>query len=178
MTSLRTIASRIRETADEKGWQKPDWETNFVQKLAFALTELDEGVQWVHGTGADPLGEELADTAIRLLDVVHAIWPERWSPGRIEDRRSVPKPVHVGAFQPIEVLVWPTVRHICRAIECWRKNDPFFGAKDAMIHCELGIMEIFRLADRVGIDLLSEIEKKTAFNATRPHLHGKGRNVG
>ncbi len=176
-SDLRAIAIRVSALAIEKGWQKPEWSTNFVAKLAFAITELNEGVDWVHGRGKDPLSIELADTAIRLLAVIEGIWPTSWCPGRIEGRVRSQGPA-VAYFQPIEVGVWPIVRHICEAIECWRKNDPKYGAKDAMISTELAILETFRLADRLGIDLMDEIEKKTIVNSLRPHLHGKGQDVG
>ncbi len=172
--SLRAIAENVAELAIAKGWQKPDWD-NFVPKLAFAITELNEAVDWVHGRGKDPVGIELADTAIRLLAIVQGIWPDAWSPGRIEGRRPTRR---IGLYQPIEVGVWPIVRHICEAIECWRKNDPRYGKKDAMISTEMAILETFRLADSLGINLITEIETKTLVNALRPHLHGKGQNVG
>lgn len=178
MTSLYETAARIREVADSKGWQKPDWETNFIHKLAFTVTELNEAVEGVHGTQADPLDVELADTVIRLLDVVHALWPEKWSPGRIEGRIRPVARIPTGLFQPIEVGVWPILKHLSHAIESWRVNDPTFGKKDAMVSCELAILETFRLADRLGLDLDAAIERKVAYNATRQMLHGKGRNVG
>lgn len=183
MSDLRALAARVSAIAIEKGWQPPDWETNFIQKLAFAITELNEGVDWVHGIGKDPIEMELADTAIRLLAVVHGLWPERWSPGRIESRRPPTLPSGAiaherGFYQPIEVGVWPVVRHICDAMECWRKRDPEWAQKDAMISTEMAILETFRLADRLGIDLMVQIQKKAEINAQRPHLHGKGQNVG
>ena len=47
-----------------------------------------------------------------------------------------------------------------------------------MICCELALLETFRLADRMGIDLMAVIESKSTANAARPRLHGKGRSVG
>ncbi len=173
--NLFEVAERVSRIASEKGFDKADWDENFVQKLAFVITELDEAVQGAKGIGKDPVELELADVAIRLLACLYGVSGTSWSPGRIEGRRS---PERIGVWQPIEVAVWPILRKVSEAIECWRKNDPEIGRKDAMICCELALLETFRLADRMGIDLLSIIELKTIANAARPHLHGKGRSVG
>jgi len=174
MSTLFITAQRVHEIAVERGFDAADWDENFVQKLAFVITELDEAVQWVEGIGKDPIGVELADTAIRLMTCLRQIWGNDWSPGRIDHRQP---PACVGLYEPIEVACWRVVRHLCGAIEAWRKNDPVFGKKDAMIRVELALREVFRIADRLGIDLPSEIEK-TAVNRVRPKRHGLGRSVG
>lgn len=153
----------------------PDWDENFIPKIAFAITELDEGVQWVEGIGKDPVEIELADTAIRLMSTLYGIWGNDWSAGRILNRV---RPNQIGLFMPLEVAVWPVLRQICKAMECWRKNDPATGKKDAMICIELAVLETFRVADRMGFDLIKEIERKAAKNTMREPLHGKGRSVG
>lgn len=173
--SLHEVAARVSRIALEKGFDKADWDENFVQKLAFVVTELDEAAQGAEGIGKDPVDRELADVAIRLLSCLHNISGDQWSAGRIEARRP---PARIGVWQPIEVALWPILRKLSQAIECWRKNDPEIGKKDAMICCELALLETFRLADRMGIDLMAVIESKSTANAARPRLHGKGRSVG
>lgn len=175
MSILLLTAERVAQIAAERGFDVADWDENFVQKLAFVVTELDEAVQWVEGTGKDPIGVELADTAIRLMACLHQIWGKDWSPSRITHRRE---PRIVGLYEPIEVACWRVVRQLCKAIEAWRKNAPGQGKKDAMICVELALLETFRMADRLGINLIAEIENKTSVNKGRPKQHGLGRSVG
>jgi hypothetical protein len=174
MLDLESQAKAINEIANSKGWERPHWDANFVQKIAFVITEINEGVEGVHGTDKDPIEVELADTAIRILDILEGIWPGKWSQGRVTGRRRNTSRL----FAPIEVAVWPIVKSLCKAIESWRVNAPDSGKQDAMILCELALLETFRVADRLGIDLPCEIEKKCSLNALRPPQHGKGRSVG
>lgn len=173
--NLQETAADVSRIALGKGWDKPDWDVNFVAKLAFAITELSEAVDFVHGIDGEPLEVELADTAIRLLATLYGIWPDTWSPSRIEDRT---RRVTSLRFAPVEVLVWPVVRNLSCAIEAWRKNDPLFGEMDARIYVEKAVLEVFLIADSLGVDLMHIILTKSAKNALRPPLHGKRRSVG
>jgi hypothetical protein len=175
--TLYEIADNVFRIASEKGFDAPDWETNFPAKLLLVITELDEAVQWIEGHGKDPIGVELADTAIRLLSTLRSIWGRDWSAGRVEYRRV---PSRIGTFEPLQVTVWPIIRNVCGAVECWRRNGtaPVNDFKEAMICMELALLETFRAADRLGIDLHAEILAKAEKNAAREKLHGKGRSVG
>ena len=167
--SLQQWAEYVSRVAAEKGWQATTWE-NFVQKMAFAIGELDEGVDGGLGVGKDPLEVELADTAIRLLEALHNLFPN-WSPGRVESRHPSQTP---SRFQSIEQLLWKPLSKISKAIDCWRKGD----RKDAQICVELALLEVFRVADALGIDLMQEIAKKTHVNEGPPPPHRLPRHVG
>lgn len=165
---IKQIAVVCNEIAEANGFERPSWD-NFVAKIAFAITELDEGRDGTLGLASDPLGEELADTAIRVLSVLDAIWGDRWS-DRITHRH--PKPI--SAFAAIEVLLWPTLGYLCKAMEC-RRHDDRLGAETCL---GLALLELWRLADALGIDLTEEVTKKCAKNRVRPHLHGKAYAAG
>lgn len=175
--TLYALAEEVFNVARDRGFDAADWDSNFPAKLLLVITELDEAVQWVEGHGKDPVEVELADTAIRLLNTLHSVWGRDWSAGRVEHRRA---PDRMGTFEPLQVTLWPIIRNICGAIECWRRNgtSPINDRKEAMICMELALLETFRAADRMGIDLLSEIRRKSTKNAMREKLHGKGRSVG
>lgn len=175
VASVKELARQCREMADANGFQAPSWEGNFVHKTAYAITELDEAVDFVHGVtgpGGDPLDEELADTAIRILDLLGGIWGDDWC-SRVESRRpSVMRPAHT--FERLEVIVWPILGHLAKALEAYRHEDQ--GA--AQQRLELALLECFRVADRAGVDLLSAIEAKIEKNRGRAKLHGKARSEG
>jgi hypothetical protein len=166
--NLKQVAKQCDEIAIANGFERPSWD-NLVIKLAFAITELDEARDGAHGTGEDPLAEELADTAIRLLSVLVAIWGDDWG-DRVTHR-------HVSlnsAFAHIEVLLWPIVGHICKAMEA-RRHD---NRSRVCQWIELAILETWRLADTLHIDLDTEVLAKCEKNKSRPHLHGKSYVVG
>ena len=174
VATVHDLAKQCREVADANGFQAPDWETNFVHKTAYALTEIDEAVDYVAGVtghGEEPLGEELADTAIRILDLLEGIWGDGWA-SRVEGRR--PHTDRDSPFQPIQVLVWPIVGHLCKALEAYRHDD----RRAAQQRLELALLETYRTADLVGVDLTDEIEKKIEKNRGRAKLHGKARSEG
>jgi NTP pyrophosphatase (non-canonical NTP hydrolase) len=74
----------------------------------------------------------------------------------------------------LETLIIPAklmlvVSEVVEAMEADRKNDmENMGEELADI-----IIRVADLAGRLGIDLDVEIEKKMAFNRTRPKMHGK-----
>jgi NTP pyrophosphatase (non-canonical NTP hydrolase) len=172
--TVHHLAKWCREIADANGFQAPDWETNFVHKVAYAITELDEAVDYiagVTGAGEDPLEEELADTAIRILDLLGGIWGDSWC-SRVEGRR--PFSTRTSRFQPIQVLVWPIVGHLCKALEAYRHEN----RRQAQQRLELALLECYRVADLVGCNLTREIGLKCEKNEGRPKLHGKARSEG
>ncbi len=172
--TVHELAKRCRDITEANGFQVPDWETNFVHKTAYALTELDEAVDYVAavtGSGDDPLEEELADTAIRILDLLGGIWGDKWC-SRVEKRR--PHSTRTSPYQPIQVLVWPIVGHLCKCLEAYRHENQ----REAQQRLELALLETFRVADLVGCNLTEEIVKKCVKNEGRPKLHGKSRNEG
>jgi NTP pyrophosphatase (non-canonical NTP hydrolase) len=165
---LKQIAKECDDIAAANGFERPDWD-NIVAKLAFTITELDEARDGARGQGADPLPEELADVAIRLLSALHGMWGDNWG-DRVTHRH--PKPIDT--WTPVEVLLWPILGNICKAIEA-RRHD----ARSRVCQwIELALLETFRLADALGIDLNAEVVAKCEKNRGRGHLHGKAYAAG
>lgn len=162
---MREIAGECDRIAAANGFDPPTWE-NIVVKIALAITELDEARDAVHGVGVDPLGEELADTAIRILSILERLWPGEWI-DRVNHERIKMYPVHV--FAPIEVLLWPACGRLCKAIELRRHDNRL----DTRTHLEWALADVFTLATSLGIDLTTEILMKCAKNSKRAQLHGK-----
>ena len=110
----------------------------------------------------DTVGDEIADAVIRLLDLL----------GDFIDRHGLPEwKVNYGidlygedGIPPLltDALV-PIVTDLCIADE---KCDPTFGFLNSIKSLEL-------LCDHLGIDLMTHIDLKLKYNATRPALHGK-----
>lgn len=173
MNELHELAARIRTTNDANGFDAPDWD-RLLNKLMLAVTELHEAVEAVQGTGPDPLAEELADTAIRLVDILVAVWPGDWHDRRKPAPQVRPRPETCLCFDPIQVVLWKPLGMVCAAAESWRydKRD------DTRTAIELALRELFSLADRLGIDLMAEMERKVRRNAERGFRHGKVRGDG
>lgn len=110
----------------------------------------------------DTVGDEIADAVIRLLDLL----------GYFIDRYGLPDwQVSCGSsvygedgIPPMLTdALMPIVTDLCIADE---KCDPTTGILNAIKSLEL-------LCDHLGIDLITHIELKLKYNATRPALHGK-----
>jgi hypothetical protein len=132
------------------------------------VTELHEGRDGADGTGEDPLPEELADTAIRLLDILGAIWGHEWS------YRESASTQPTNLFQAIETLLWKPLGYLCMAAESWRFNNRI----DTRIALEIALREVMWLGEAIGSNMLEEIAAKVNRNAKRGHLHGKKRPDG
>jgi hypothetical protein len=166
---LKKVAKEAGEIAAANGFDRPTWD-NVVAKLAFAMTELDEAHDGAYGIGdGAPLSEELADTAIRLLAILYGIWGDDWG-DRVTNR--TPKPINT--WVPVEVLLWPALSRICKAIEA-RRHDQNSRVCQWI---ELAILELWRLADAMKIDLSAEVLLKCEKNRGRPYLHGKAYAAG
>ncbi|UCF48594.1 MAG: hypothetical protein JSU89_15745 [Myxococcales bacterium] len=164
---IRSFAQSIHAVNLDNGFDPPSWE-NLPIKLMLATTELDEARAATDGTGVDPLGEEFADVAIRLLDILHTLWRDTWY-----DRRASKYPAGL-CFIPVEVLLWSILHWLCNATEQWRDNNQ----TDTRISLELALAETFALAHRLQIDLPSEMEQKLAKNMDRGQCHGRARSDG
>jgi len=108
--SIKELAKSIRETNEKNGFDCPSWD-NLPNKVMFAVTELDEGMDAISGEGKDPLHEELADTAVRILDILYAVWGDEW-----DDRTGSPMQGHLhceATFTPGQVLLWTPLRLLC-----------------------------------------------------------------
>jgi NTP pyrophosphatase (non-canonical NTP hydrolase) len=164
--NLHEMAALTADIAEGNGFAAPTWDT-LPMKLMLAITELREARD---SEDRAALAEELADFALRTLAVLNRIWGDDWASSRIEGRQRT-----TGSFfYPIEVLLFPMISHLCFAVEDWRKERRV----DAKIRIELALLELWRLADRLGIDLETELMKKCEKNRGRGHLHGKVRAEG
>lgn len=181
MADLKEIARECNEIASANGFDRPSW-GNVVEKLAFVGTELDEARDGALGNTDDPLSEELADIAIRLLSILEALWGDGWG-DRVTNRR--PKPINT--YAPIEVLLWPTLGYVFKAIEARRHVPEVASVDDETLRrsrarvgqwIELALLETWRIADALQVDLFAEIEKKSEKNRNRPYLHGKAYAAG
>jgi NTP pyrophosphatase (non-canonical NTP hydrolase) len=168
----KEAADRVVEVNDANGFDRPTME-NLPIKLMLVVTELEEARQATTGETTDPLNEELADVAVRLLHILQSMWPNDWHL-RVQDwhyRNTIPR---TNPFGQIEVLLWPILAQCCDAVESWRKKyEP-----DMQINVEYALAETLKLSRRLGYDLLEEIKTKVEKNAKRGHLHGKARPEG
>ena len=161
----KDMATRINEVNDANGWDRPTLET-LPMKLMIVVTELDEAVMGSIGLGKDPLNEELADVAIRLLHILESVWPDSWTL-----RNSV---LNMNLYQNIEVSLWPIVHWLCSATEYWRSDKSL----DTRISLETALSATRRIARTLGFDLVADIKQKTERNAERGHLHGRAKSAG
>lgn len=165
------LAEWIRRVNQSNGFDAPTWDT-LPTKLMLVVTELNEARDDVRGSGKDPLAEELADTAIRLLDILGAIWSGRWSFRGVTavELNALGNPL----FRSIEEVLWKPLSYVCVAVESWRheKRD------DTRIAIELALRETYAVAVAIGANMGDEIERKVKRNMERGRLHGKKRADG
>lgn len=166
MDDLHAIARECSEIAERAGFQRVTWE-NAPIKILMVYTELDELEE---AETHEERAEELADVAIRLLGILRDIRGDEWA------SRVNPRTVRKGTRRPalIETQVQPIRHKLRRAVEAWRRDNQ----KDAMQWCELALLEAFRTAWRMEIDLHAAILAKMGINRGRPRLHGKVRDAG
>ena len=168
---LHNYAARANKIATEHGFSTPTWE-NLPVKLMFVITEIDELQVAMSCSNVQPETlAELADIAIRTLAVLGALWPDGWADSRITGRGQ---PTVDSLYERPEVLLWPMVHQARKAIGYWRNDNQ----RDVMICLELLLLELWRLADRMRINLYAAIESKMSINEGRPYLHGKKRAEG
>lgn len=160
------FARRTRLINESKKFETPDWK-NFLGKDMLVVSELDECVQGCLPDGEKNAGEELADVAIRLMDVLQALWPDTWTvrPGLY----NVQLPPPGMGLEVLEAMCWKIVHPLCQAAEFWRKND----RDNARIGLEVALAKTGHMAALLRVDLAEFVEKKLQKNATREVLHGK-----
>lgn len=169
MGSLHEVARWLREINHANGFDAPQW-SNVPVKLMMAVTELEEAREGID-TGDPNLEEELADTAIRLLDVLEAVFAEAWEPERW--LRMLMR-VRSYNWKSPEERLWRILTPLCRAVEAWRHED----RQVTLSHIDSALHQTFCLAIDFDIDLLEAIRAKGERNAQRGHLHGKTRSEG
>lgn len=167
---LHDIAKRCAATAAAKGFDACTWE-NLPTKLMFVVTEIDEACEAMEEDAQESkVGEELADIAIRTLVVLETLWPDDWSEGRIVGRYRQTRRRHESPW----VMLWPLLRYARIAIHHWRMDEHEYTRQSL----ELLLLELWRLADRIRIDLDGCIQLKADANELRPARNGKKRSEG
>lgn len=181
MTGILQLAIEAERVANERGWDACDWD-NMPGKTAMVFTEFVEAEQAARAVPSygdiDRFATELADIAIRVIVMLRQLDDSTWKlaefgPGSRIDKRERHARV-ISRFERVEILLWPALSYLSAALEYWRKDQ----RSDVCSCLELSVLEIFRLADAVGVDLAEVIEAKTEENAMRPTRHGKKRTLG
>lgn len=171
-----TLARSVREVNAANGWEPPTW-ASLPVKIMLVITELDEARDAMLEANAgeeNNLGEELADVAIRLLDMLEAVWPGAWS------CRSTVALGTVAVFNTPAESLWPVVSWCCDAVEWWRDDK----THDARMCLEYALVSTVRLYDSVRgaiggpVSLTTLIEAKIDKNRARTKLHGRARADG
>lgn len=166
---LRLVAKWIDEVNEGNGFAPPTWDS-LPAKVVFVVTELDEAMQAIDGSGDDPIEVELADTVIRLLSILNSVFGNEWN----DRTKTVLKIAPHNVYEPGEVLLWKVVRPLCQAIEFWAKDN----RRDALTSIELGLKETWSLAVRLGFNPGADIFAKVRKNMTRSKWHGKAKSAG
>lgn len=138
---------------------------NLLSKLMLVVSELDEARTFCVDGDGDPLDEELADTAIRLLAILYR-YADSWN-----FRHS-----HITTMSKwtnIEVQLWEVIRYVVMAVEAWRKDKK----TDTVISLELALDRVFQVAGANEINLWDSIFSKCRKNLNRGSLHGKKRSA-
>lgn len=162
---LVRLAVRTCEINAANGFDPTTWE-NFASKMMLVITELDEAEE--EGPLLSTFEEEIADTAIRLLDALQNLWPDRWA-----NRIHVSNPMDICAS--IHSNLWWILKPICGAVETWRKEKE--GSDMVCFYLDVALRQCAQFLEAYGLSPLPHlIDRKLDKNAKRPHLHGKRRS--
>lgn len=159
---LMLVVSELSEAveADRIGkWAKLDPDTiDTLQRIAGApyaqefLREVKDRVE-----------DEIADAVIRLLDLLGWMLKDRaLSEKEVETDLGV-SAFYIAGEMTLADALWPIVQEAC--CHCGK-----YAHRYAILYA---IKSLELLCDHLGIDLMTHIELKLKYNATRPALHGK-----
>lgn len=109
----------------------------------------------------DAVEDELADAVIRLADLYGRLLEEK---PRLQNKRLEDE--YVPSAE--QLAEWPLTKAIYRA-KCILFDNAW--ADNSIIRRAVLLIETY--ASAIGIDLMTHIELKLKYNATRPALHGK-----
>ncbi len=160
------MIKRIHDNAVAHGFHDPDSEPTFGEYCAFIHEEISEAFSaWRNGepdeyvVDGKPEGVwvELADVVIRCADAM-AAWRCNF---RIPDAQLDLRRDSFGEF--ISML------HFCVSEAYWHNSA---GDTKGIQLC-LIVSIVYALAEHNCIDLDAIIDRKCAYNATRPYKHGK-----
>lgn len=169
---LHELAAEAHETAKARGFEPPNWE-NFYTKMAMVATEIVEVEEAMDAPLRSPtgIGYELADVALRTLDILHCLaGPEGWSTRFVDVGRPLTPPhCGLGPFEPPGEMTKPLRRYWRAAVEAVRHGQGSLAIDNLVRLLEA----TFELADRLGLPLRAHITLKNDINKNRPHLNGK-----
>lgn len=110
----------------------------------------------------DTVGDEIADAVIRLLDLLGYLFGVMLPPSGFVERVS-------GEYddrEPPKMLTEALMPIVA-------ETSGLFSMSKYMVGIFYAIKSLEQLCDHLGIDLMTHIELKLKYNATRPALHGK-----
>nr|DAO67382.1 MAG TPA: NTP-PPase-like protein [Caudoviricetes sp.] len=111
----------------------------------------------------DRVEDEIADAVIRLLDLLGWMLKDRaLSEKEVETDLGV-SAFYIAGEMTLADALWPIVQEAC--CHCGK-----YAHRYAILYA---IKSLELLCDHLGIDLMTHIELKLKYNATRPALHGK-----
>lgn len=111
----------------------------------------------------DTVGDEIADAVIRLLDLLGWMLKDRaLSETEVETDLGV-SAFYISGEMTLADALWPILQEACCL--CGK-----YAHRYAILY---SIKSLELLCDHLGIDLMTHIELKLKYNATRPALHGK-----
>ena len=111
----------------------------------------------------DTVGDELADAVIRLLDLLGWMLKDRaLSETEVLEWLSI-SAFHIEGQTTLADTLWPILQEAC----CMCGS---YLHRKAILYV---IRSLELTCDHLGIDLMTHIELKMKYNATRPALHGK-----
>ena len=159
---LMLVISELSEAveADRLGkWAKLDHDTiDTLQRI-----EGEPFVQMFLNEVKDTVEDELADAVIRLLDLLGYMLAGDELKSADLDKVRGSDVDRLPSEELTYILFWVT-EEVCRL---WRAE---------LLRLEgipYAVKALEQLCDHLGIDLMSHIELKMKYNATRPALHGK-----
>ena len=146
--------------ADRLGkWAKLDHDTiDTLQRIEGAIY-VQEFLRLVK----DTVGDEIADAVIRLLDLLGWMTKDRaLSEKEVETDLGV-SAFYIAGEMTLADALWPILQEAC----C---HCDMYAHRTAILY---SIKSLELLCDHLGIDLMTHIELKLKYNATRPAKHGK-----
>lgn len=164
IAALHDIAWLAETAAQKRGFDACGWQ-NLPGKVAFVF---GEDVEVGEAETCDELAEELADTGLRLLAILHGVYGADWSP------RPVTAVEPVFPCSSTDALTRLVRKHLRGALEAWRDDD----RDGARLSLELALYQLLAAGRRVGYDLVGAMVQKLKDNEGRPRLHGHVNTLG
>jgi hypothetical protein len=177
MTTIREWTDQIRDLNIAKGWRPAEGgpgNNTWGDYLALLHTEISEILEnyrdrrlatYTTATGKpDDVGSEVADCVIRLLDMCDVFKVAVFDLDM--DLADVSPRAPLGLTDPYSFGDWVAWLHF-QASAMWPLEP---------LQAPLMLRSLMGFADRWGIVVEFEVERKVRYNRTRPYQHG-GRTV-